>query len=799
MIEVIVPKAGDLFQKTINAISALKKIITSSGISNSIEVGTLVSLLSMPDIPKNMKIRTLGFYEEGDGGDGYYVTSDTDDGDEVVHHTLISGTVAKLQLSDSGCWYMEQFGCKLNFLGDTSARLFAALQHEVPIVSRAKRKTYVLEKPVFTRNVSIDLDINGCELLTNSATKERALLFIADLTNITTINGLEFSLGRTRFTVPLGHGIVSGDKIKAYSNQIINPFSAFDRQRVAEYFEVESVTDDVIVCAGKHIWSYDPADNPRLAKMSNLTCNLHNVKINRTTDHTDGNFAVAIDVSGYYRPQICNIHAKSFTGQLLSIRSCFRAKMKNISADFLLDEATKSALGYVGVDYGSQESEWFRLNGGVVRHTYTTGATSIDADTVEPRSYGGAVRCHVWTGVTVGCTNFAYDTHQEAWECEFHSIVVYDDYSTSLSASGAFQDRGQNNIVHKLTHISEGDNVSAGEVTVLFTTGARNTYIKEIVYRGRGTILSAFALGDPSTPFEHSFRVDKITAYQPKFAPRIARMNYPFTLNIGEVNILPYNAERQFYGDGGVPYFSLNNAGANLNVEKFNLYFNARNLASLDVASDYLCNMDGDFGKLRINVHTYTNGNTYSRMEKNFSGVRASVPSVIEDAVINWTAHIDDWVDTMTRDATFYANGEVSGDMKFSYKVLGDGIHRPDSSLSSVQTIFEGGMTLRAYDKSSFGMNTTLGITLDESTYVPIVGTSSTSTIGAITAPSYESQKLTITNLPWNESGFMLPVKLLDTIASANNTEDRVLAVGESITLTAFLAGSALIWHVPVS
>lgn len=440
-----------------------------------------------------------------------------------------------------------------------------------------------------------------------------AFLFVNNPHDPLEISDISFSLGRTIFTVEVGHGIVALDKIKSYSNENINPYSSFPSQRVAEYFVVDSVSSTKIVCIGRHIWSYAPEDNPRLVKLRENTMKLSNIEINRTLPHLPGEFAVAIGVTGYYQPEFRNIHAKSFTGQLLSVRSCFRAKGFDISATYLEDDAENSALGYVVVDYASQESEWHSLNGGKVRHTYTTGSNSIGADTVNPTLYGGAVRCHVYSGVTSGCTNFAYDTHQDSFECEFHDITVYDDYSTSESASGAFQDRGQNTIVHKITHISDGDDTSAGEVTVLFTTGARNTYIKEIVYKGRGTCLSSFALGEPTTSFDQSFRVDKITAYQPKFAPRIVRMNYPFTLSIGEINILPYDADRQYYGAGGVPYFSLNDPNANLTVERMNLLFNARNIVVLDPAGDYLCNMDGDFGKLRINIHTYTNSNTYGR------------------------------------------------------------------------------------------------------------------------------------------------------------------------------------------
>jgi hypothetical protein len=405
------------------------------------------------------------------------------------------------------------------------------------------------------------------------------------------------------------------------------------------------------------------------------------------------------------------------------------------------------------------------------------------------------------SGVAVGTTNFSYDTHQDAWECEFHDIVVYDDSSNTYASSGAFQDRAQNTIVHKLTHTSDGVDVSAGETTVLYNTGARNTYIKEIIKRGKSTTINSFGLAATFTDLQQSFRIDKITLYQEKGAVRIAQLNEPFGLNIGEVHVFPVHAQRTFFSGGGV-YFVMSDPDAELRVGEMHLWYDALNQAPATIGSDYLLRLDDDSGHFDINIHTHTKSSTYDRFNGQFAGVRAleGTPHNLKSSSIHWTAHVRDWDETLLREATFYQSGEITGGdgteeekLKFNYTVLGDNIHRPDSSLNSPRNMFEADMHLDMINRH-FGLTTTLGINITAYLEIGVAGNSSTASVATMTEPSHVGQRATITNLDIGNVPYT-SVLFKASIPQASLLSDFTLDIGKKIDLVAFESTSGLVWH----
>ncbi|WP_076921244.1 hypothetical protein [Pseudoalteromonas sp. SK20] len=719
---------------------------------------------------------------------------------------LYNGTTYVAVLIPDKELYLETFGI-FPTLSDCLEGFNLILEYEKPVRTVQSGVRFDLSDTIYKINKSIDIDLNKCTL-NSIGENERCFLAVNNLYSPMQISDCTYSRGRTTFTVPKGHGINADDKIKSFSNQNINPFSEFDRQRTAEYFVVESVTDTAIVCIGKHIWDYSKTYNPRLAKMrTEKTCRIRNMSVGRELPH-NGDFAVAIDVQGYFKPDIQNAYSPNFPGQLLSVRSCYRARMENISADFLLDDTSTMAVGYVGADYGSQESEWYGLNGGKVRHTYTTGADSINADEPEPRRYGGAVRCHVYTGVTVGATNFAYDTHQDAWECEFHDITVYDDYSNTYASAGAFQDRSQNNIVHKLTHISDGSDVSAGQRTVMYNTGARNTYIKEIIYKGvGGAIISSFGLADSFTSEKHHFRIDKIRVYQEKAAPAICQLSEKIGVDIGIVDVYPWDATRTFYGSGGDTYFKISDANADLNVHEMNLWFDRINLPPIASAGAYLVNVTDTAGNIKINLNTYTNANTFQRFEGALSGIRATesagIKATVKSCILHHKAYVAGFDPvTMSKTGIIFKADEIRGlvtddDLKYTYNLIADGVNVTGTSKTTPRGIFEADMHLSCFDIGQYGLRESTGIQIDPHKELTVTGQSASSSISSVDKPAFAGQTANLTNLGWNITPNITEIILK---AGANNTDiivDRPLRVGESINLIAYEKADHLVWAVP--
>lgn len=761
-------------------------------------------------------VKTQGYHHVFDSGGAYYkcqslIAARNEKNNSQWEPTgfdsfyLYGGTEYVAVLMPNKELYLEEFGI-FPELDDCLTPFELILSYQKPVRTAQTSVDFRLSNVIFLTDLSVDLDLNGCYLISNGS-NERCLLIKNNLGPTLNISSASFSNGRTRFTVPSGHGIQPNDKIKAFSNQNINPYSEFTQQRCAEYFFVESVTASTIVCVGKHIWRYDAEYNPRLCKLNlNNTATLKNIKVGRYKSH-NGDFAVAIEVQGYFKPELTNIHADSFPGQLLSIRSCYRARMINISADFLLDDTRSLALGYVGVDYGSQESEWRSLNGGKVRHTYTTGADSIAADSSDAIKYGGAVRCHIYTGITVGSTNFAYDTHQDAWECEFHDITVYDDESNTYASSGAFQDRSQNNIVHRLTHISDGSDVSAGQRTVLYNTGTRNLYIKEIITKKTtAPILSSFGLSEAYTDKKQHFRVDKIVVYQEKTAPRITSLSERIGIDIGKVDVFPFDADRDFYGTGGDAYFYISDSEADLTVHNMNLWFDRINLPETVPAGSYLVNVVGEAGNINININTYTNENTFERFEGGMSGLRSNSDDLayIKSCLIHWKAYVSNYQEsTMKRTGVMYNTAEFlstveDSTLKYTYEIIGDGIRRTGTFANTTRSIYEPDMHLNTFDHTQYGLRQSGGVQIDQQKDLTVSGQSDSASIATIDAPAYSGQIINLTNLPWNPTSIKTDVTLKAEMPHTDLTSDRTLKIGENLRLMSYEQNGELVWNVPV-
>jgi len=761
-------------------------------------------------------VKTQGYHNVFDSGGAFYKCQSlsaarTEKGDPQWEPTgfdsfyLYGGTEYVAVLMPNKELYLEEFGIFPN-LPDCLAPFELILSYQKPVKTTQTNVEFNLSNAISPKDLNVDMDLNGCSLVSNGD-NERCFLAINYLEPAIEISTVSFSAGRTRFAVPEGHGIMPNNKIKAFSNQNINPYSEFDRQRCAEYFVVESVTATEIVCIGRHIWGYDPLDNPRLSRLKDeKTLRLTNIKVGRNLAH-NGDFAVAIDIQGYYRPELTNIYARYFPGQLLSIRSCYRAKMIDISADFLLDQTSTNAVGYVGVDYGSQESEWYNLNGGKVRHTYTTGADSIDADEPDPRKYGGAVRCHVYSGVTVGATNFAYDTHQDAWECEFHDITVYDDHSNTYASSGAFQDRSQYTTLHHLTHVSNGADASAGEVTVLYNTGARNTYIKEITIKNSGSpVLSSFGLSETYTDKKQHFRVDRVVVYQEKTAPRLVSLNEPIGIDIGKIDVYPLDADRTFYGNGGDKYFNINHEEADLTVHSMNLWFDRINLPNTGAGGSYLLNVDTKAGNVSINLNTYTNEKTFERFEGGMSGIRSSSEGLatIKSCLVHWKAYISNYDDSlMKKTGLIYKTDEFASvqdkrKLKYTYEMIGDGVRSTGTFANATRSIYQADMHLDTFDRTQYGLVESGGIQIDQHKELTLAGQSPSASIATIDPPAYAGQIINLTNLPWNAAVSPTDITLIAGLTNTDLLADRVLRIGENIRLISYVNNAELVWNVPI-
>lgn len=761
------------------------------------------------DWPAGFKLVTCGYAAFGDLGYGNYVVKTTaqaaSDGDLIdgvgTGFTLSNGNVLVLQDSPA---FIEQWGV-LDEGVDYVTQITAICRSGRKVMARSVKKSFDMSDVASTQDVSIDLDLGGNTLVSTGA-NERIFQLNNSFNDVNSVMSLSSSQGRT--TIQLNSpavGIEPGGVLKLYSNDVINRWSDFDRERAAEYFVVESVDGLTVVCRGSLIFPH--VLNPRCAAMKTQnTLNLKNINVRRDLPHNVGEYAVAIDLEGWAYANCSGIRSPFFSGQLLSHRSGFKGTFRDIEAEELMDKTTENAVGYVGVDYGSQGSKWYNLNGGKIRHVYTTGAVDIDDDDPNAHRYGGAVRCHVYTGVGKDCTNFAFDTHADAVQCEFHDITVYDAQTNTYSMSGGFQDRGIDTTVHKMTCISNGANISASGRAILLTTGSRGFRIGTLVFTGAsGRGLETWEVTKHGVP---RCRIDRIIYKPEKELRNLIFVSEALKIEIGRIDVYPQTIDRTYYGSG-TAMIKLRGSASVIVDDGIHLWFNNPDFPSLAGSSSAIFQANGEVDRIDADIIVHCNNNTWPYVGRNINHVRPDgdleTPPLVHHCSVRVTV---DYPDFLTDYPDYRLNGaarpdrpmitglDPAGDLSYTFTLKCAG-QEPLSTTFRRDKLFEPDQSI-GFGPDHFFINSdsAQGYIAHRDFVCVYESQANTATVSSIEPPTYEGQTLTLCFSEHNESGGpIFDATILQSATGIRLNRDLVIRPGTNIKLIARELNGVVLWE----
>jgi len=503
------------------------------------------------------RVHTSGYSTVGLGAATYFATTST------------AATPWRKQ-SANGRWFElggssltpEQVGAVGDGIKDDSEALVVALSSGRPVRGRRGAK-YRIAKKVYVEDHNIGLDLSG-SILIDDTENGQCLHLHASPIKIVAVH----SIGNTLYSgsvysvlhVSDDSGVVVGDVLKIYSDDLITTKAD---ERMGEFAEVVSSSGGSIVLSSTLLLPM--ATNIRCAVMNRaLTCEVKGLTFDTSvSDDVTRGFPYCLNVEGYIRPLVSDVHGKRALGILVMTQSCYRTTGVRISADYLRDAVERGGFGYGVVDYGSQYSIWRELDFDNVRHAYTTGANEATVANTNPYLYGGAVRCRVESGRCVNPTNYAWDTHEDAWECSFGDVEANGARRVGAAHGGGAQDRGTGTVYDRLT-VHGGDDEQLARNGFAMNVQC-NTHIREFNYSGGGTALNCFASA------ASTLRVDVMNITLSKSLPLALWSSPTATVDIGEMHIRVAKRPEAVMLTREARLFRLN--GGNLSVDNLTWHF----------------------------------------------------------------------------------------------------------------------------------------------------------------------------------------------------------------------------------
>lgn len=373
----------------------------------------------------------------------------------------------------------------LGTVNDSPAFQFL-IDKEIPTSGNAGDK-YYMQTRISVLDKAVDFDMDGA-LFIEDSDRGQTFHFRNGLQNQVPVTALgSVVVKRTTLTTltlanSTAYGV--GDVIKIACDDRIRPDAHSPRDEFkAEFAVVTAKEGSTLTLDTQLVLINSGSTNIQVAQMVKRKFRFANSVFSLRTERSSYAFPYHIACEGYIVPQFFNLKAESGAGIFIRTLSCYGAMGKTITADNLLDDTSKGKIGYGVAEYGSQYSNWYDLNIGRCRHAYTTGSDEIDAPgEVSIIGYGGAVRCNVWSGVCVGATNFAWDTHNDSFECVFHNVVAVGNRQAHTGIlAGGFQDRGVNTVLHTLTYHGNSNLGDAGpDIPVYYGQDSKNCLINKI-------------------------------------------------------------------------------------------------------------------------------------------------------------------------------------------------------------------------------------------------------------------------------------------------------------------------------
>lgn len=280
-------------------------------------------------------------------------------------------------------------------------------------------------------------DFESQELVSAIST---ALVDIEDVTGV----------AATRMTVP---GLASMpealkwkrfDVIKVFADDTIpggHYTSNTLRPRVGEFAQVHSVEGDVLTL--RNVLRETYTTRTRVARLPygsvQIVGGMWDVSDEMVASNTTINM---IRLRGLTNPVVDSPHLRRVTGMGISMKSCAGYLIKDVRADFAMNNISSGVYGY-----GIHDSS---CNDGIItgghfrslRHAYTDGtnfsAAPADYRDSDPADFGSTINTLIQGVVARDCSSAAFDTHSMAYGVRFLGCTAY-----AQSQTNGFQLRGR--------------------------------------------------------------------------------------------------------------------------------------------------------------------------------------------------------------------------------------------------------------------------------------------------------------------------------------------------------------------
>ncbi|WP_077623846.1 hypothetical protein [Sediminibacillus massiliensis] len=253
----------------------------------------------------------------------------------------------------------------------------------------------------------------------------------------------EGSIITDKITLSTTPAFKKGDVIKVVSDDEIEGAkqSATGVRRKGEFAVVGAVEGEDVVLTSKLRETY--ITSPRVSKLKNITFTIEGFKFDSlNSGDSSGWNASYITIKAARDITLNDLQCEKGYGSFVTLTGIYGYSVTDTHIKNLKNDPATGSYGYgindISCEYGSVNSTLF-IN---CRHGYTTNTNGVEAGSTEIESFGRSANTTV-KGFGHGCSNSAFDTHDEAYNIHFRGCTVYGNYKGKSASGTAFSARGR--------------------------------------------------------------------------------------------------------------------------------------------------------------------------------------------------------------------------------------------------------------------------------------------------------------------------------------------------------------------
>lgn len=241
-------------------------------------------------------------------------------------------------------------------------------------------------------------------------------------------------------------GYRAGDIVKIYADDVIPGSKPGERQgtarRTGEFVQVLRVEENRLLLSRELRETY--TTRIRVAKLNGHTFQLRGLRFD-TLDigDSEGWSREYLSISSCPDLRLSDLSCSRGWGSFIKLAGCLAYRIENITVMNLKNLATQGIYGYGINDFSSEGgivTSCFFIN---CRHGYTTNTSALPEGDERIEYYGRTANIIVSDCHGHGCSNAAFDTHDEAWNIHFNNCQAQGAYRGNNAIGVGFSGRGR--------------------------------------------------------------------------------------------------------------------------------------------------------------------------------------------------------------------------------------------------------------------------------------------------------------------------------------------------------------------